>query len=239
MDIIERDASRAKAMGCVLRPMEGRDIVQAAEIEREAFPTMWPPTSFKRELSSNRLARYLVVCGPREEADSPSAPAPRSLIGAPRRTRLGRLIAAVGRRLGSGGARAEEPPPEPQDPVWGYVGIWFMADEAHITGVATRQTHQRQGIGELLLIGTVELAQVRGTRSVTLEARVSNSIAQALYRKYGFKEMGIRKRYYSDNAEDAVIMSTDAISSREYLELFQGLVVRHRERWGTTERVLS
>ncbi len=238
MDIIERDAGRAKVMGCVLRPMEGRDIVQVAEIEREAFPTMWPPTSFKRELSSNRLARYLVVGGPREEADSPLALVPPSLTGAPRRTRLGRLIAAVGGRLGSGGVLAEEPA-APQDPVWGYVGIWFMADEAHITGIATRQANQRQGIGELLLIGTVELAQVRGARSVTLEARVSNSIAQGLYRKYGFKEMGIRKRYYSDNAEDAVIMSTDAISSREYLELFQGLVVRHRERWGTTERVLS
>ena len=85
----------------------------------------------------------------------------------------------------------------------------------------------------------MELAAQRGSRVVTLEARVSNDIAQALYRKYGFKEVGIRKRYYSDNAEDAVVMTTNPIASPEYQELFQGLAVTHQRRWGLAQRILK
>ena len=222
-------------MGCALRPMEARDLPQVAEIEREAFPTIWPPTSFRRELS-NGLARYLVAHQPRDEeaTPAPAVPSPRP----PPPSLAARLLRGVSRLLWNGGAGNGDVGC-PVDPIRGFVGIWFLADEAHITSIATRLEYQRQGIGELLLIGAVEQATQRGSRVVTLEVRVSNDIAQAMYRKYGFKEVGVRKRYYSDNAEDAVLMTTDPIASPEYQELFQGLVVTHRQRWGLAQRVLK
>ena len=67
---------------------------------------------------------------------------------------------------------------------------------------------------------------------MTLEARVSNFIAQNLYEKYGFKSVGIRKGYYSDNREDAVIMTTDSIHTEEYQDMFEGLREVYRSRWG-------
>ena len=84
----------------------------------------------------------------------------------------------------------------------------------------------------MLLIGSVYAAQNNGSIVLTLEARVSNFIAQRLYEKYGFKQVGIRKGYYSDNREDAVIMTTGPIHGNEYQELFGQLQENFRTRWG-------
>ena len=105
--------------------------------------------------------------------------------------------------------------------VAGYVGVWFMADEAHVTSIAVREELRGRGLGELLMLGTMEMAMARGAHRVTLEARVSNFPAHALYEKYGFIKDGIRRRYYADNHEDAVIMTVDRIRSPEYQQLFQ------------------
>jgi len=79
----------------------------------------------------------------------------------------------------------------------------------------------RQGIAELLLIAVTERAAEIGARVMTLEVRVSNTSAQALYRKYGFEVVGRRPQYYSDNREDALIMTTPPITSAEYQRVFQ------------------
>lgn len=92
------------------------------------------------------------------------------------------------------------------DTVAGYLGAWFIVNEAHITNVATRPTYRRRGIGEMLMSHFFMKAAQRNIDAVTLEVRVSNYGAQSLYRKLGFKEMGIRPRYYQDNQEDALIM---------------------------------
>ena len=97
------------------------------------------------------------------------------------------------------------------DALAGYVGIWLQGDQAHITEIAVREELRGRGIGELLIIGTLRVAYEQGLEEVTLEARVSNFVAQRLYDKYGFNEVGIRKNYYADNREDAVIMTTDHI----------------------------
>ena len=78
----------------------------------------------------------------------------------------------------------------------------------------------------------------RRAAAVTLEVRVSNDIAKALYSKYGFTERGVRKSYYADNREDAIIMTTDPILSPEYAELFHRLRLDHQRRWGPAEREL-
>lgn len=227
MSIVEKEPVPVKAMACALRPMEPRDVPVAAEIEQEAFPTLWPPTSFRRELN-NRLARYLVAWEPPDEEAPAPAPAPAA---APQRPWMRRLLDA----WRGGPQEPAEPPPR----VLGFVGIWFMVDEAHITAIATRTSHRGRGIGELLLIGTIELALVRGARTVTLEVRESNEVAQSLYRKYGFDDSGVRKRYYTDNNENALIMTTTPIASPQYQALFQRLVKAHQERWGHARRVLA
>ncbi|MFC5647566.1 ribosomal protein S18-alanine N-acetyltransferase [Paenibacillus solisilvae] len=90
--------------------------------------------------------------------------------------------------------------------VIGYGGMWTIMDEAHVTNIAVRTEYRGQGLGERLLIELQKLAIYCGSSRMTLEVRVSNEIAQRLYRKLGFEPSGIRPAYYSDNLEDALIM---------------------------------
>ena len=99
------------------------------------------------------------------------------------------------------------------DDVVGFAGLWVMVDEAHITTFAVDPRWRRRGIGERLLLALLELAVARRAREATLEVRLSNVPARRLYEKYGFRPVGIRPRYYSDNGEDALIMTTDALAS--------------------------
>jgi ribosomal-protein-alanine N-acetyltransferase len=98
----------------------------------------------------------------------------------------------------------------------GFSGIWLLVDEAHITNIAVRPQYQGRGLGELLLIATIDLARGLKASSMTLEVRASNLVAQNLYSKYGFIQMGIRRGYYLDNHEDAVIMSTESIAAPSF-----------------------
>src|SRR5207247_5166859 len=93
----------------------------------------------------------------------------------------------------------------------GYAGLWLMVDEAHITTFAVLPEHRRRRIGERMLQRMFEVAEEMGAEWLTLEVRVSNLAAQRLYDKYGFRRTGVRRRYYSDNNEDPLIMSTDRI----------------------------
>ena len=88
----------------------------------------------------------------------------------------------------------------------GYVGVWFVVDEGHITNVAVHSDYRGHKIGDKLLKEMVKLCKENKLIAMTLEVRTSNTVAQNLYRKYGFKMGGIRKEYYSDNKEDAIIM---------------------------------
>ena len=88
----------------------------------------------------------------------------------------------------------------------GYVGVWFVVDEGHITNVAVHSDYRGKKIGDRLVKEMVELCKENKLVAMTLEVRTSNTVAQNLYRKYGFKMGGIRKEYYSDNKEDAIIM---------------------------------
>ena len=95
-----------------------------------------------------------------------------------------------------------------------------------------REGLRGNGIGELLLIGSLREAVEYGSKVMTLEARISNFIAQRLYEKYGFKNVGTRKAYYSDNREDAVIMTTNPIQSKEYQSMFRDLQETYLTKWG-------
>ncbi len=94
-----------------------------------------------------------------------------------------------------------------------YAGIWLMVDEAHITTFAVAPAWRRRRIGERLLTAALDLSIARGASEATLEVRLSNLPARRLYEKYGFRPVGIRPRYYSDDHEDALIMTTEPLLS--------------------------
>jgi ribosomal-protein-alanine N-acetyltransferase len=108
----------------------------------------------------------------------------------------------------------------------GFAGLWLMVDQAHVVTVAVTPDAQGRGYGRLLVHGLLQLARREGMASATLEVRESNAAARALYREYGFYEVGIRKRYYTDNHEDAVIMTTEEFTS----DAFQGRLAGLGER---------
>ncbi|MCA9910501.1 MAG: ribosomal protein S18-alanine N-acetyltransferase, partial [Anaerolineae bacterium] len=91
----------------------------------------------------------------------------------------------------------------------GYGGLWLISDEAHISTIATHPDFRRRGWGELLLAGMVQKAMLLSAAYVVLEVRVSNTTAQALYHKYGFVTVDVKKGYYHNNGEDAYDMRLD------------------------------
>ena len=212
-------------MDIALRRMRAEDIPQVIEIEKEAFSPGWVGTPFRRELNS-RYTRFLVAY----HADDFERGDPRSSASGQRSDPVdaslwGRMLTGVRSALGFGRDDAS-------DDLAGYVGIWLQGDQAHITEIAVREELRGRGIGELLIIGTLRVAYEQGLTEVTLEARVSNFVAQRLYDKYGFNEVGIRKNYYADNREDAVIMTTDPIHTAAYRQKFSYLQETFLARYG-------
>ena len=94
------------------------------------------------------------------------------------------------------------------DTIVAFAGVWLMVDDAHITTFSVHPDWRRRGIGQQLLMGVADLAREIGARRLTLEVRASNEAAQRLYEHFGFDIVGRRKAYYTDNGEDALIMTT-------------------------------
>jgi ribosomal-protein-alanine N-acetyltransferase len=92
------------------------------------------------------------------------------------------------------------------DKIVGYAGTWLVITEAHVTNVAVHNDRRREGIGRFLMEALMKLAREEGMGSMTLEVRVSNEAARALYQQLGFVSAGIRKNYYSETKEDALIL---------------------------------
>jgi len=221
-------------MPFAIRPLEECDIAQSAEIERDAFPSLFPPTSFRRELK-NRMARYLVAWRLDDSTNGttsgPNGPArPQDEVDRP----------LIGRLLHTAKSLRHGRPATPEQGQFlaGFVGTWYITDEAHIVSVGVKGGYRSRGIGELLVIAAIEQAITKLAKVVTLEVRVSNHTAKNLYSKYGFLERGLRKGYYTDNREDAAIMTTGPIQHTAYQQAFGNLVSRHEERWGRSARSL-
>jgi len=106
----------------------------------------------------------------------------------------------------------------------GYTGFWLITGEAHITTLAVHPNHRRKSIGERLLINTVICARELGAQWLTLEVRESNEAAKGLYFKYGFSALGLRKRYYQDNGENALVLWTDKITEDSFKNVFNARV---------------
>lgn len=204
-----------------VRPMCEEDIDQVTDIDHEAFSTQWPPPNFKHELR-NHLNHHIVACEEETDIDKFEVEA------LPKKDSNG-LASRLRRLFGRQRSLSNEPPPH-RSHVVGFTSLWVMADEAHITNIAVRESYRRQGIGELLLISAIGLAAKLNTRIVTLEVRISNIAAQSLYTKYGFNPVGVRRGYYLDNKEDALLMSTPDITSTAFRARLQQLKQVHSQK---------
>ncbi len=100
--------------------------------------------------------------------------------------------------------------------VVGYGGIMLLGDEGHITNIAVDPDHHRGKIGTRLMLQMIDEARARGSRAVTLEVRKSNEGAQAMYRKFGFQTVGVRRGYYVETGEDAYVMWAEGVWTNEY-----------------------
>lgn len=96
-----------------------------------------------------------------------------------------------------------------------YGGAWIILDEGHVTNVAVARTHRGKGIGRALMLALMQYAANLGAAYLTLEVRRSNAVAQRLYRSLGFVELGVRKHYYEDNGEDALLLVCDRLPPAE------------------------
>jgi ribosomal-protein-alanine N-acetyltransferase len=196
----------------VIRPMKYDDIPQVAQIDREAFPGEWvfrSQSAYKQDLN-NPSIRYIVACNKKDVSET----AGQELQKPPWFKRL----------------FSSERSLNVSKNVVGFSGFWMMMKEAHIIAIGVRDGYRRLGIGEGLLIATIELAQILNANVVTLEVRASNEIAQGLYKKYGFRVIGKRPRYYSSDGEDAIIMSTDNIDSLSFQAFLHELKRVHAQR---------
>jgi ribosomal-protein-alanine N-acetyltransferase len=210
-------------MAYYLRLMGPEDIAQVSAIDRAAFPTMWPPPDFRHELK-NRLAHYIVAGeeGRTIEETEVRAISERVFSG---------VVSQVQRLFGHEPLAEAEVPVFRREYVVGFAGFWFMADEVHLVNIAVREECRHQGIGELLLISIIDQATELKARLVTLEVRISNTAALSLYDKYGFTRVGLRRAYYTDNREDAVLMSLENITSASFQRRLQQLKRAHFSRW--------
>ena len=103
----------------------------------------------------------------------------------------------------------------------GYAGMWRMYDEAHVTTIGVRHDMQHSGYGRVLFAALVQAAYDMGAKWVTLEVRTSNDNAMRMYEAFGFKVIGRRKGYYTDNGEDAIVMWSDSIYSPRFRRAFE------------------
>ena len=207
-------------MYCVRKASEN-DLAELSIIEREAFTESWPPTPFRRDLASKNVEILVVSINVNPglvPEDSEANDITYENLGY-----MHRFLKQLNNLW-------SDKPIHDNKNIVGYVATRHMYDEAHITSIAVRKSFRGLGIGELLIMSAVSNAMEKSYRTTTLEVRVSNISAQSLYKKYGFKEVGIRKRYYSDNNEDAYIMTTDILSSDLYTNHFRNLVDEFNKR---------
>lgn len=206
-------------------PMQVRHIPAVSAIERESFPVAWPASAYRREIERNEMAYYIVAI--RSALAGELRRDPRFLGEEPQpRSNGGSILGRLGRLIRNDDHRYEQETAHELDSIVGYTGMWLMVDEAHITTIAVDPVYRGEGIGELLLLALLDHSWEIGADTATLECRMSNTVAQQLYRKYRFEDAGVRKHYYSDDGEDALIMTTIGLES----PIFRRTLALNREK---------
>ncbi len=115
------------------------------------------------------------------------------------------------------------------DQMAGYIGFLIVDDEAHMTTIATAPAYQRSGVATALIIDGVRTLRAGGTRHLSLEVAANNEPAQALYRRFGFAPVGVRRNYYPVTGQDALVMWAYDIDSDEYARRLDDLAAERHE----------
>lgn len=169
-------------LNLTLRYMRIPDLPQVMQIDQASFRPVWPERSYRFEINESTVSFMVVL----SRTDGAYTPASRP------------WWQFFPRRSSNGSA----PPAE----ILGYGGLWNIAEEAHVSTIASHPGHRGRGYGEVLLVGMLRRAIQLRASYVVLEVRVSNTVAQALYRKYGFQVHDIKQGYYHYDREDAYDM---------------------------------
>lgn len=174
-----------------LDDMQLDDVDEVMAIENRSFSSPWSARAYRYEITNNNFSQFIVARQSQtaQEPRDQHVGAFRQLLGVYVRSRLARPA------------------------VLGYAGLWLLIDEAHISTIAVMPEWRGHKLGEFLLIGLLERAIAMRAEIATLEVRISNQVAQNLYRKYQFQAVGMRRNYYHDNLEDALVMSTPPLHS--------------------------
>ena len=165
----------------IIRRAEEKDVLAIEHIEKQCFAVPWSYESLHKDIVENGMAFYIVA----EIAAEDGSKAAEQSEG------------TAGQVCGDAEIAGQ---------VCGYVGVWKILDEGHITNVAVAPEYRRMHIGRAMLETLFEVTGQAGIERYTLEVRASNEPAIRLYEGLGFKSEGIRPGYYEDNGEDAVIM---------------------------------
>jgi [ribosomal protein S18]-alanine N-acetyltransferase len=173
----------------ILRDMQLSDLDQVTYIERASFPTPWSTLAYVYEIKQNPMMFMGVVEAPGQPVTVAHQPFDRLQI-------LKRTF-----------QRRKKPP----DAIVAYGGVWVKRGEAHISTIASHQDYRGRGLGELMLVALLARGIQAGATFSALEVRLSNTVAQTLYHKYGYVKSEIIPRYYHDNAEDAYLMKIPAL----------------------------
>lgn len=192
-------------MTLILRYMQTDDIHQVSAIDRVSFDPAWPPNSYVFEINQSTVSHMVIL-----ELDNDHIAPPSENQG------LRRFLKSF--RGNSNGATGRK--------IVGYGGLWKIADEAHISTIATHPDYRGQGYGEILVAGMYRKSLALDADYVVLEVRVSNVVAQRLYRKYGFIEYGIKENYYRSDNEDAYDMRVefDEEKTLAFYDLYDALM---------------
>lgn len=189
-------------MPYVIEPMSLEDLPEVHAVEVQSVPTPWPISAYRRELN-NPAGNHYVVCRWR-------APDGQQVERPELRQRA--FLPFFNRQ--------QETAPLTAAPLVGFAGMWVQLDEAHVTIIGVAPSHRGRGVGEYIFTYLIDEAMRRDATWITLEVRVSNVRAQALYAKYGFTVQGTRRRYYSDDGEDAYVMSSPPANTVAYREQY-------------------
>ena len=205
-------------MSLTLRYMRVDDIRRVVAIDSLSFTPPWSEDSYAFEIKQSKISHMAVL---EEQPGAPTADA-------------GWL------HWLSSWFRQDAPALADRHCIVGYSGLWKIDDEAHVSTIAIHPDYRRRGFGEILLAGMFGKALRLKARYIVLEVRVSNEVAQRLYRKYGFIRHSRRKNYYRSSREDAYDMrvSFDAAIRRRFGQLYRELQDRHgfRDEYSRTAR---
>ncbi len=174
-------------MSLILRYMQPRDLDTVVAIDNDSFDAPWPRTSYEFEIHESLVSHMTVLENP------DLMPSPTYSEG------IRGMLEQLRDRFNLSTPTA----------VLGYGGLWKIEDEAHISTIAVHEDYRGSGYGDILVVGMMRRSIALNASYLVLEVAVGNTVAQSLYQKYGFREVGLKRNYYRATNEDAYEMRVD------------------------------